>query len=68
MLRRGMKTGAIEVTFPSGKVERFEDGSEPLVKLRVASEAAARAIWMDPSLQFAEQYMHGGLIVEEGYL
>lgn len=66
MLDRGMREGAIEVTFPSGRTRVFGDGSPPLVKLRVTSDAAARAIWMDPNLQFAEQYMHGGLVVEEG--
>ena len=66
MLRRGMKQGAMEVAFPSGRREVFGDGSDPIIRLRLTSQAAVRAIWMDPSLQFAEQYMYGGLVVEEG--
>lgn len=66
MLTRGMKTGAIEVAFPSGQVRRFGDGSEPEVRLRLASAAAVRKAWADPSLQFAELYMNRGLILEQG--
>ena len=66
MLSRGMKRGAIEVTFPSGKVQAFGDGSDPVVRLRLTDKSAVRAAWMDPSLQFAELYMHGKLVVDEG--
>ena len=68
MLKRGFRKGALEVVFPSGREETFGDGSAPVARVRVASEAAARAIWLDPSLQFAEQYMDGNLIVERGEL
>ncbi|MEM7544306.1 MAG: cyclopropane-fatty-acyl-phospholipid synthase family protein [Pseudomonadota bacterium] len=66
MLRRGVKTGAVEITFPSGKTQVFGDGSAPVARLRLTDDAAVRAAWMDPSLQFAELYMHERLIVEEG--
>lgn len=66
MLAKGMKTGAIRVAFPSGDVETFGDGSDPVVSLRLMDEGAVRAAWADPALQFAELYMDGRLVVEEG--
>ncbi|MEM7269401.1 MAG: cyclopropane-fatty-acyl-phospholipid synthase family protein [Pseudomonadota bacterium] len=66
MLARGMKKGAVEIAFPSGRREVFGDGSEPAAKLRITDPGAVRAAWMDPSLQFAELYMDGRLVVEEG--
>ena len=69
MLERGMKkSGALQVTFPSGDVKVFGDGSDPVAKIRLTDTAAVRAAWFDPNLQFAELYMDGRLIVEEGSL
>lgn len=68
MLKRGVRKGALEVVFPSGKVTRFGDGSDPVARVRLTDAGAVRAIWADPSLQFAELYMHGRLVVEEGDL
>ncbi|MEX2518798.1 MAG: cyclopropane-fatty-acyl-phospholipid synthase family protein [Paracoccaceae bacterium] len=68
MLKRGVRIGALDVVFPSGRRESFGDGGAPVARVRLTSEAAARAIWLDPGLQFAEQYMDGNLIVEEGDL
>lgn len=66
MLQRGMREGAVEVTFPSGRTRRFGDDSPPVARLRLKDSGAVRAAWMDPSLQFAELYMHGRLVAEEG--
>lgn len=67
MLKRGMrKSGALQVTFPSGEVKTFGDSSDPVAKIRLTDAAAVRAAWMDPNLQFAELYMDGRLIVEDG--
>ncbi len=66
MLARGVKKGAVEVTFPSGKTRAFGDGSAPVARLRLTDSGAVRAAWMDPSLQFAELYMQGRLVVEQG--
>ena len=68
MFERGVKVGALEVAFPSGDRRVFGDGSPPVVRLRLTDAAAVRAAWLDPSLQFAELYMHGRLVVEEGDL
>lgn len=68
MLKRGFRKGALEVVFPSGRVETFGDGSPPVARVRLTDKAAVRAIWSDPALQFAELYMHGRLVVEEGDL
>jgi cyclopropane-fatty-acyl-phospholipid synthase len=66
MLERGFQQGSVEVAFPSGAVHRFGDGSEPTARLRLTDPAAVRAAWSDPALQFAELYMHGRLVVEQG--
>ncbi len=66
MFERGVKPGALEVIFPSGDRRVFGDGSPPVVRLRLTDAGAVRAAWLDPSLQFAELYMHGRLVVEEG--
>lgn len=67
-LRRGFRKGALEVVFPSGRVEAFGDGSAPVARVRLTDEGAVKAIRADPSLQFAELYMDGRLVVEEGDL
>ena len=66
MLERGVRKGAVEVTFPSGRTRTFGDGSAPVARLRLTDADAVRAAWMDPALQFAELYMHGKLVVDEG--
>ena len=66
ILERGVKAGALEVVFPSGDRRVFGDGSPPVARLRLTDAQAVRAAWLDPSLQFAELYMHGRLVVEEG--
>ena len=66
MLARGVKQGAVAITFPSGKTRTFGDGSAPVARLRLTDPGAVRAAWMDPALQFAELYMHERLVVEEG--
>lgn len=66
MLERGVKKGAVAVTFASGKTRVFGDGSEPVARVRLTDSAAERAAWLDPSLQFAELYMHERLVIEEG--
>ncbi len=69
MLERGMKkSGALQVTFPSGDVKVFGDGSDPVARIRLTDAGAVRAAWFDPNLQFAELYMDGRLVVEEGSL
>ncbi|MFV0475537.1 MAG: class I SAM-dependent methyltransferase [Pikeienuella sp.] len=68
MLRRGFRKGAIDVVFPSGRVERFGDADEPVARIRIADEAAARAIRADPSLKLPELYMEGRLMLEDGDL
>ncbi len=66
MFERGVKAGAVEVAFPSGDKRAFGDGSSPVARLRLTDSGAVTALWLDPSLQFAELYMHGRLVVEEG--
>ncbi|WP_340108791.1 cyclopropane-fatty-acyl-phospholipid synthase family protein [Pikeienuella sp. HZG-20] len=68
MLSRGVRTGAVEMVYPSGEVRRYGDGSAPVARLRIADSAAVRGIWMDPALKVPELYMEGRLVVEEGDL
>lgn len=66
MLTRGVRKGAVEFLFPSGRKQSFGDGSEPVATIRLTDAGAVRAAWADPELQFAELYMQGRLVVEEG--
>jgi cyclopropane-fatty-acyl-phospholipid synthase len=64
--RKHVAAGSLQVTFPSGRIERYGDGSGPPIALRLADEATLRAVTFDPSLAVAEAYMDGRLVLEEG--
>jgi cyclopropane-fatty-acyl-phospholipid synthase len=64
--RRHIAEGDLRVTYPSGRTERYGDGSGAPVALRVTDAAALRAIVLDPGLAIAETYMDGRLVIEEG--
>ncbi|HPG23313.1 MAG TPA: SAM-dependent methyltransferase, partial [Amaricoccus sp.] len=53
--------GNLRITFPSGRVEAYGDGSGPALQVRIADRAAVRRIVLDPTLAVPELYMDGRL-------
>ncbi len=61
-----VKKGALSVTAPSGRPYAYGDGTGIPVCIRITSDAAARRIAFDPDLALGEEYMSGGLVLEQG--
>jgi cyclopropane-fatty-acyl-phospholipid synthase len=66
ILGRGIIDGDLALTFPSGRTERYGDGSGVPLALRISDTSALRAIALDPGLKAAEMYMEGRLVLEQG--
>jgi len=64
MLARGFRQGSVTVTFPSGSVETYGDGTGRACHIRLTDAKAVREAWMDPELKIPELYMQGRLVVE----
>lgn len=58
--------GNLTVTFASGQVVRYGDGTGNDIAIRFADTAAQRAMPVDPDLRFGELYMDERLVVEKG--
>ena len=67
-LRRSIRCGQLDVTFPNGDVETFGCKGDAIIQIRFTSEAWLRGILLDPELQLGNAYMDGGLILESGDL
>jgi cyclopropane-fatty-acyl-phospholipid synthase len=67
-LRRFVRSGSLEVTFPDGSTTLFGSNRVNTVRIAIKSEAWLRRILLDPELQLGEAYMEGGLILEAGDL
>ena len=68
MLRRAVREGTLVVRYPSGGVATYGDGGAPRASIALKDAGAVRAIYLDPALSFAETYMDGRMVVEEGGL
>ena len=66
IFRKEIAAGTLRVTYPSGRTERYGDGSGAPLAIRIADPAALRAIVFDPGLGVPEMYMDGRLVLEEG--
>ncbi|MEM9370800.1 MAG: cyclopropane-fatty-acyl-phospholipid synthase family protein [Pseudomonadota bacterium] len=66
LFRAAVKTGDLVLIGPNGHEYRFGDGEAPSIRIRIADPALDWKIFLNPELNAAEAYMHGGLIVEEG--
>jgi cyclopropane-fatty-acyl-phospholipid synthase len=66
VFRMVVKTGALSVTGPSGRQFVYGDETGIPVAIRIANDAAARRIAMDPDLALGETYMEGSLLIEQG--
>ena len=65
-LRQGLRSGALEIVYPSGRRGRYGDGTGPEIRVRVADAATLRAIALYPQLAVGEAYMDGRLVLEAG--
>jgi len=61
-----VRTGTLRVTTVAGNSFTVGNGSGPVLTLRFTSRTAEVGILIDPELRFAEAYMNGTLIVEQG--
>ena len=67
-LRRSIRHGQFEVTFPNGETTRFGTLGQNQIRIAVTTDAWLRRILLDPELELGEAYMQGGLILEAGDL
>ncbi len=58
--------GSLRVTFASGAVQTFGDGSGEQIAIRFADRGAERALALDPALKLGELYADGRLVLEAG--
>jgi len=68
MLERAVRKGTMNVRFASGIKKSFGDGNSPQASVTLKDIKAARDIYLDPALKFAELYMDGRLIVADNDL
>ena len=68
MLKRAIRKGTLTVKFASGFEQTFGNGKEPKVSVALADAGAAREIYSDPALKFAEMYMDGRLLIDDNDL
>ena len=68
LLRRVVRDGVLEVVDPSGQLRRYgaPRPGHDAVRARLVSNAAARAIALNPALGAGEAYMDGQLVLEQG--
>ena len=65
-LADAVREGSLSVTFASGRLLRFGDGSGEDLAIRFTDAGAERAMLLDPDLRFGELYMDGRLVLERG--
>jgi cyclopropane-fatty-acyl-phospholipid synthase len=67
-LWRAMKRGTLEIVDADGKSHRFGDGTGIPVRIRFIRHSAERAVANNPDLKLGEEYVDGGLVIEDGSL
>ena len=68
VLRFGISTGALTVTYPHGLTQTYGDGTGTPVHFALSSNAAATRMAIDPDLQLGEVVMDGSLTLRRGSL
>jgi cyclopropane-fatty-acyl-phospholipid synthase len=66
LLRRFVRAGHLRITTARGRTFTFGDGTGIPCAIRFVTNAAQRAVLLDPELKFGEAYMDGGVIIEQG--
>lgn len=64
--RKIIRTGQLTLVEPGGKERVFGDGEGPAVVIRVNDAALDWKVVLNPELKFAEAYMDGTLVIEQG--
>jgi cyclopropane-fatty-acyl-phospholipid synthase len=65
-LQKQIASGDLRLTYPSGRSERYGDGTGEPLAARIRDTGALRAIALDPSLGTPEMYMYDRLVIERG--
>lgn len=65
MLERAIRKGTLVVRYAGGLEKTYGDGKAPRADTALTDVAAAREIYFDPGLKFAEMYMDNRLIVKD---
>ena len=68
MLKRAVRKGTLTVKFASGLEQNYGNGKTPKAQIELRDKAAAREIYIDPALKFAEMYMDGRLLIADNDL
>ena len=68
MLERAIRKGTMVVRYAGGSEITYGDGKAPKADIELRDSAAARAIYFDPGLKFAEMYMDNRLVVKDDAL
>jgi len=68
LMQRVVREGELEVVDPGGQLRRYgaPRAGHPPVRVRIADDATARAIAINPALGAGEAYMDGRLVPEQG--
>jgi cyclopropane-fatty-acyl-phospholipid synthase len=66
VLTTAIRRGSVNVVTADGSHFHCGDGSGVPIKVRFATERAARRLLLDPELAFGELYMDGELVIEQG--
>src|SRR5690606_37634933 len=67
-LTRIIIDGSLEVVGADGSHERFGNGTGVPVRIRFTSTAAERHVLLQPDPGLPEEYMSGGVVLEQGSL
>ncbi len=64
IMKRAVLKGSLTVQYPSGVEATYGNGEDPKATVSLKDTAAARSIYCDPALKFAEMYMDGRMTIE----
>ncbi len=67
-MARAVRKGTLNVRFACGIREIYGDGSAPEASVELKDAQAARDIYLDPELKFAEMYMNNRMVIKGGDL
>lgn len=65
-LRKLIHTGNLQITTARGSTVTVGERNGKPVAIRLITQAAERHVLLDPELSFGEEYMNGGVVVEQG--
>ncbi|MEP3232493.1 MAG: cyclopropane-fatty-acyl-phospholipid synthase family protein [Hyphomicrobiales bacterium] len=68
MLQRAIRTGTLNVHYPSGEQVNFGNGENPVATVHFQDAEAVRSVYFDPALKFAEMYMDGRMTIDSSEL